>query len=403
MNRLFSKLNLTFLATTVTLLFGAFSYSTAQEATSTLSGRVVGTDGKPIAGLPIVIQPFQVINGEVQPAYISSPVSQTDEVGRFSIPNIIPIALQLAVRTPDYVIQSLKIGQVTVYQHLLPPFGGIAFAIKLGTHIENVEITVKQRMRIRVQIVSTDGAPLANTRVGIKIRHRSLLGMGSGTSSSSTETDDVGYVVEHVRQPGLYTVTANYRGLLATAEPFTLEAGERKDDVVFTFEDEPISTDSPSGPVEVSAKMSTLPSAGAGVWVVNPANGHAYKSIRCKSWDDANSQAIAEDAYLVAINDEAEQKWLSAIFGYGPYWIGLVDFAKEDEWEWTSGEPVTYTSWALHEPMDADSGEEDYVFMKKAPIGKWFDVGPESRDWGFTEMAIIEKNNPPSKTPTKEK
>ena len=403
MNRSCFKLNLTSLATAVALLFGVLSYSIAQEATGTLSGRVVDTDGKPIAGLPIVVKPFQIIDGKVQYAYISSPVSRTDEAGRFSIPNIIPIALQLAVRTSDYVIQSLKIGQVTVYQHLLPPFGGIAFAIKPGTHIENVEITVKPRMRIRVQIVSADGTPLANARVGIKIRHRSLIGMGSGTSSSSTETDDAGYVVEHVKEPGLYTVTVNYQGLSATAEPFSLQARERKDDLVFTFEDAPTSTDPSSGRVEVSAEWSTSPSADTGVWVVNPANGHAYKSISCKSWDDANLQAVAEDAYLVAINDKAEQKWLSVIFGYGPYWIGLTDFAKEGEWEWTSGEPFTYTSWALHEPMDADSGEEDYVFMKKGPIGEWFDVGPESRDWESTKMAIIERENPPDKIPAKEK
>lgn len=401
MNRSCFKLNLTSLATTVALLFGVLSYSIAQDAPSTLSGRVVGADGKPIAGLPIVVQPFQVIDGVVQRAYISSPVSQTDEVGRFSIPNIIPIALQLAVRTSDYVIRSVKIGPVIVYQHLLPPFGGIAFAIEPGTHIENVEITVKPRMRIRAQIVATDGTPLANARVGIKIRHRSLLGMGSGSSSCSTETDDAGYVVEHVKKPGLYTVTVNYQGLSATAEPFSLQAGERKDDLVFTFETEPIPIDSSSG-IEVSAEVSIPPSADTGVWVVNPANGHAYKSIHCKSWDHANIQAVAEDAHLVAINDEAEQKWLSVIFGYGPYWIGLTDFAKEGEWEWTSGEPVTYTSWALHEPMDADSGEEDYVFMKRGPIGEWFDVGPESKDWESTQMAIIEKDNPPGKMPMKE-
>ena len=191
MNRSCFRLNLISLTAIVAVSLFASSHGIAQEATSTLSGRVVGTDGEPIAGLPIVIKPFQVIDGKVQQAYISSPVSQTDEAGRFSIPNIVPISIQWAVSTSDYVIRSVKMGQVTVYQHLLPPFGGIAFEIKPGTHIEDVEITVKPRMRIRVRIVSADGTPLANARVGIKIRHRSLLGMGGGTSSSSTETDDV--------------------------------------------------------------------------------------------------------------------------------------------------------------------------------------------------------------------
>ena len=199
--------------------------------------------------------------------------------------------------------------------------------------------------------------------------------------------------------PGLYTVTVNYRGLSATAKPFMLQEGERKDDVLFTFEGEPTPTDSTSGRVEVSAEASISPAAGAGVWIVNPANGHAYKTIHCKSWDDANIQAVAEDAHLVAINDEAEQQWLWEIFGYRPYWIGLTDFAEEGEWSWTNGEPATYTNWAPHEPMDDDRGEEDYVVM----FGKWSDVGTESVEWQMTRRAILERDSPPSEMATEEK
>jgi hypothetical protein len=205
--------------------------------------------------------------------------------------------------------------------------------------------------------------------------------------------------VEYVDSPGLYTVTVSHQELSTTAEPFPLQEGERKDNVLFTFESEPIPTDAPRGRVQVS----TSPAPGEGVWLANPANRHAYKSIRCESWNDANNQATAEDAHLVTINDAAEQKWLSEIFGPRPYWIGLTDVAKEGKWGWTSGEPVTYTNWAPYEPMDTDRGEEDYVFMGHSPTGEWSDVGPESGVWRAIQMAIIERDNPPSEVPTKEK
>ena len=137
--------------------------------------------------------------------------------------------------------------------------------------------------------------------------------------------------------------------------------------------------------------------------MVNPTNGHAYKSIHCKSWADANLQAVAEEAYLVAINDADEQKWILDIFGYRPYWIGLTDFAEEGEWSWASGEPVTYTNWTLHEPMDAGSSEEDHVFMGHALNGEWSDISIEGMAWKFIQMAIIERNGPPGKTPVEGK
>ena len=392
MNRSFFKFNLISLTAIVALLLAVSPHSTAQETMSTLSGRVVDVEGNPVVGFTLAVELFEGIRGEEPRENIPSLESQTDDAGRFSIPNIVPVSVQLVGYTSDYEIRSIKIGVMTVYQHESPPWGGIAFDTKPGTHIKDVEVKVKSRMRIRGRVVLADGTPITDAQVGLKIRQRYLNGQGHGTSSCATRTDDAGYLVQYVDTPALYTVTVNYQGLSVTAEPFMLQEGERKDALLFTFEDEPSSIDSPSGRVEVSAEASTSPSAGAGVWVMNPANGHAYKSIRCKSWDDANIQAVAEEAYLVAINDADEQKWILDIFGYRPYWIGLTDFAKEGEWGWTSGEPVTYTNWAPHEPMDDDMGEEDYVVM----FGEWSDVSTESAKWHLTRMAILEKGGLPT-------
>ena len=429
MNRPYFKPNLISLTAIAILLFGVLSYNIAQEATSTLSGRVVGVDGKPIAGVSVTIQPLIIIDGELSPAFLQNEFMpeiqasvlkpQTDEAGRFSITGIKHGPIQFVMQSThlpadrsappdlnfnsfveqDPEILSVKIGVVTAYKHQFSPFGGITFAIKPGTHIENVEVIAKFRMRIRGRVVFADGTPLANARIRINTRRRSLDGRGSGNSSGGSRTDDAGYFVEYVDTPGLYTVTVEHRGLSATVEPFLLQEDERKDDVLFIFESEPISTDAPLGRMEAS----TSPTPGEGIWVVNPANGHAYKSIRCESWNDANDQAVTEDAYLVSINDEAEQKWLSEIFGRRAYWIGLTDLAKEGEWGWTSGELVTYTNWAPYEPMDADRGEEDYVFMGHSLNGKWSDVGTESGAWRSIQMAIIERNNPHGKMPVEEK
>ena len=402
MNRSCFKSNPISLTAIVVLLFGVLSYSNAQEATSTLSGSVVDVDGKPITGISIAIQPSETFDGRERQGHFFVLKSQTDDAGRFSIANITPVSAQLVILPydePDHEILSVKMVRVTVYQQELPPFGGIVFALKPGTHIKNVEVIAKPRMRIRGRVVFADGTPLAKARIRINTRSRSLDGQGSGSSSGGSQTDDAGYFIKYVDSPGLYTVTVSYQELSTTAEPFPLQEGERKDNVLFTFESEPIPTDAPRGRV----RASTSPAPGEGVWVVNPANRHAYKSIRCESWNDANSQATAEDAHLVTINDEAEQKWLSEIFGSRPYWIGLTDLDKEGEWRWTSGEPVTYTNWAPYEPMDANRGEEDHVFMGHSPTGEWSDVSPEDGAWRSIRMAILEKEHLPAKPSAEDK
>ena len=404
--------NLWLLAGIVVFSFVASIQSIALEGTSTLSGRVVDLEGNPVAGFGLSLLPFSLESVEItsdsrHQGNTTLLESHSDEMGRFSIHNIPLVKVRLAPVSNFYhtsgtsgEILSMKVGTLTVYQLQPSPFG-IAFAIKPDGRIENVEVRVKLRQYIRGRIVFPDGTPLVSAKINISARHRSPDGTGSGSSSSSNGTDTDGYFIYYVDEPAFYTMTANYQGLSATMEPFLLRKGENREDLVFTFDSGPRPSDVSTGRVEVSAEASrsSLPGDGS-AWVVNPANGHAYKRIRCKSWDDANTQAVAEDAYLVAINDAAEQEWISKTFKPHMCWIGLTDYANEGEWVWASGEPVTFTNWAPHEPHDNNWGDEDFVSMESS--GKWSDVGPEDIEWRIPHISIIEKDSFREKTtPTK--
>jgi hypothetical protein len=423
MNRSHPRTNLTPLLTAiVTLLLLAPSLSIAQDTTCTLSGRVVDVEGNPIASLSIVIQPFAIVDGRMESAfllkefmpeaYVPLIKSQTDEAGRFSVTGVKPGPIQFVAQpahlpvdgmlspdlydlAPDAEVLSIEIGAMTFYppyeKH--PPFGGITFSIEPGTHLENVEVTVKPRMRIRGQIVFADGTPLANARIGTSMRRRSLDGRGTGSSSGGSQTDSAGYFVEYVDEPGFYTVAVEFQGHSATSEQLTLEAEQRYDDLVLTLDSEPVPFEALPERVELDT----------GQWVLNPANNHSYKRVHCESWDDAQAKAVAEGAHLVSINDAAEQQWLVSIFGTAPCWIGLTDLVKEGEWGWTNGEPLTYINWAFRKLIDADRGEEDYVFMGLSPDGRWHKVGPQSPEWHMPRMTILEKEVLPAKPSVEEK
>ena len=284
-------------------------------------------------------------------AYVPLTKSQTDEAGRFSatgMSSLVPfnswhnlaylpvdgrLSPDLYDLAPDADVLSIEIGAVTFYppyeKH--PPFGGITFGIEPGAHLENVKVTVKPRMRIRGQIVFADGTPLANAEIRTYMRRRDFDGTGTGSSSGGSQTNDAGYFVEYVDEPGFYTVAVDFQELTAASEQLILEAGQRYDDLVLTFDSEPV----PIVPIPDRVEPDSI-----GQWVLNPANNHSYKRIHCESWDDAQAKATAEGAHLVSINDAAEQGWLVSIFGTAPYWIGLTDVSEEDEWGWTSGEPT---------------------------------------------------------------
>ena len=421
MNRSHLRPNLKPLAVILALSLIASSHTIAQDDTCTLSGRVVDTEGNPFANIPIAIQSFvaveegwlesaHLLKDFMPEAYIPLLISHTNTAGRFSVTGIKPGPIQFVAQptylpadeplssdlVPDAEVLSVEIGAITFYppyeKH--PPFGGITFGVEPGTHLENVEVTVKPRMRIRGQIVFADGTPLANAEIGTSTRQRDLDGRGSGSSVGGSRTDNAGYFVKYVGESGFYTVGVRFQGLSVTSEEFILEADQRYDSLVLTLNSEPV-------PFEALPEQTELDNTGQ--WVLNPANNHSYKRVHCESWDDAQAQAAAEGAHLVSINDAAEQEWLVKFFGTAPCWIGLTDLAKEGEWRWTSGESLTYFNWAFHKLIDADRGDEDYVFMGLSPDGRWHKVGPQSPEWQMPRTTILEKEGLPAEPSVEEK
>ena len=471
----FTKRIFIFLTVVIVLGFAVVYQGAAEDQSSTLSGRVINAKGEPIAKVPIVLLYVKIPkNGEVDTLYDRSLYpflrqmpdhlppelrgeipdeealqtrppflkSETDSEGRFTFIDIPAGKVQLMVLTmgkypvtpppvPQNVkplpeIQTVKFGKVTFHPHefsFFPPIGAVTFAIKPGVSIESVEVKVRMEgpPKIQGRLVFKNGEPLADTIVEINIgRLRSDLGV-SFVSSPFLHTDADGNFVSAISALGTYALSVNYRGLSAMSAPFTLETGKPHEAVVLTLNGNPADLSDLLSENPEEQRKPGLPDV-PGVWIVNPANGHAYKWIFCNDWEDAQAKAADEEAHLVTITSETEQIWLEAVFGEGPYWIGLTDVLKEGDWLWETGEPLTYTHWkedderedllvgeppALLKAFGAKGDrqrreeERDYAIMSSHwddEIGKWQMADAKSAlRHGKIRMAILEKDGMRSK------
>lgn len=399
MNRSY-VLSLTFIAS-IALLFSLSLQSTA----TTFSGRVIDEAGKPVSGVEVALPGFRVTTPQDQdePVFIASQQAETNEVGEFLINNIASPSVQLVLlpfRAAAYEIRAAKIEGVSFYidEHR-GRYGGLTFAITPGADVEDVEIIVRPRMRIRGRVLSADGAPLRNARVGIRIERRNIEGRGRGSRNSTRDLDADGYFVEYMERPAYYTVSVEYQGQAATSEEILLEEGERHDKLVLTLDDKP-----PLKPDRAVARAPDRERFEAawnrdrqGVWAVNPENRHAYKRIYCESREDAHTRAVEQGAHLVAINDASEQEWLLEVFGRENYWIGLTDASKVESPHWDNGEPVTYTNWSLSEKAAGRgrAGQDDEANQSYGVLigltGKWQEARQGNPLARLTERAILEK------------
>lgn len=92
-------------------------------------------------------------------------------------------------------------------------------------------------------------------------------------------------------------------------------------------------------------------------WKMNPSNGHYYTLTHEMNWLQAEARATELGGHLVTINNREEELWLRHKFGtHENFYLGFNDLNIEGDWEWVSGEPVTYTNWWPGEPNN-QSGE----------------------------------------------
>ena len=230
----------------------ALSETGIEGDTSGFSGRVVDETGNPVAGLALTLLPREIDTNIGIWAY-SALEAKTNDTGHFSITDIHPGEFQFIlipedwnVLSPetDYQLLSVKIGDIAYHLNDGIPlfFSRNTFSITPGANIENVEVTVRLRMRIRAKIVFADDTPLVNKAVDINIRAQDLHGSNVAGVQGSVQTDDQGYFVQYVdrNKATRYRVSVEYNGLCATSETFVLKVGERREDLILKFDSKPI-------------------------------------------------------------------------------------------------------------------------------------------------------------------
>lgn len=399
------------------------------ENIATFSGRLLDVNGKPISGHLVTLYPVEMSdNGSVfyQPirAIATSPeflTARTKRNGTFAFtqdinPGMIRLGLLPPkfldnIRKPDpkeadlrseYHLVSVKIGVMTFYADRTHGAGSTTFSLQTDRRIQNAVVIARPGMWVQGKIVLADRKPLANATVMFKLQSREQGKNGGSRYGDSLQiTDAKGnftYGLFYHSQPRFYKVLVEYQGLSAASKEFLIKGGTRYKGLVLTLNgdssaipNDPKPPEPPRPPGMIALPEKPVPEQ----WIVNPANGHAYTKIICLNLEAAKNLAASERAYLVAINDEEEQNWVSGVFGNELYWIGLHKTENAEQWQWDSGEPLTYTNWGPKDrfPSHILSDGEKHASVMTFVDGEWHAVDPDDLFWSVTKMALLEKDD----------
>ena len=406
----------------------AFSACHTSDSTATFSGRLLDVNGKPISGHIVTLYPVEMSDSgsvfyEPITAIAASPeflTARTNRNGTFAFTDdinpgmirlgLLPPTFLKNIRKPgvkesdlklEYQLVSVKIGVMTFYGDDHGP-GSTTFSLQTGRRIQNAIVVARPEMWFQGRIVLADRKPLANATVMFKVQSREQGKSGSARYGDRLlVTDAKGnftYGLFYHSQPQFYKVSVDYQGLSAASGEFLIQGGTRYKGLVLTLngDSDAIPDDpKPPKPPRMPGTMPLPEKLTPEQWIVNPMNGHAYTKIICADLETAKDQAAAERAYLVTINDEDEQNWLSGVFGNELYWIGLHKTEKAEQWQWDNGEPLIYTNWGPKDrfPNHILSTGEKHAAVMSFVDGEWHAVASDDLFWNVTKMALLEKDD----------
>ncbi len=103
-------------------------------------------------------------------------------------------------------------------------------------------------------------------------------------------------------------------------------------------------------------------------------NGHEYKLFTdTKTWHDAKAGCEAQGGHLVTITSSEENNFVdSLLISDKNVWIGFTDEQNEGDWQWVTGEMVTYENWDPGPPEPNGGTDENHAEMYSG--GLWNDA-----------------------------
>lgn len=139
------------------------------------------------------------------------------------------------------------------------------------------------------------------------------------------------------------------------------------------------------------------PPSGDG-WVLDSDNGHYYRIVTTEvTWDQANSDATADGAYLATVTSQEEESFIANLPAWGHVRYGVwtggqsldVNLQDSSHWTWTTGPEAgsdfTYMAWRSGEPNGWGDDTVSYMVIEDRGAD-WNDVPPY-----FNNRAYIEE------------